>query len=231
MSRTVWSAGFGAMVAVLLSCSTLPDYAAPKMLKSQTIDQSDVIGYRTLTRADFKAVEPPAEYAEVAERVGALTCCSIGVEPGAEIVHREVRSGSGAVRHETSIRNVRAFARMSRSCSWWNPTQGTLPQDYILEHEQIHFAICEIEARDLNRILRELTDTLVVTGENPAAAGEQIQARVSGELRERSEAVIARSRDFDEDTSLGHEPEAQKRWLTQVEAELAATGAHASPSR
>ncbi len=219
------------LAACLFSCSTLPDYAAPRVLESQSVDRSDVVGYRTLTRADFKADAPPAEYAAVADRVGALTCCFIGVEPGAEIMQREIRSQSGAVRYETSVRNVRAFARMSRTCSWWNPNQGTLPQEYILEHEQIHFALCEIEARHLNRTLRELTDRPVITDEDPAAAGAQIQARISGELRERSEAVIARSRDFDEDTSLGHEPEAQKRWLAKVEAELAESQAYASPSR
>ena len=45
-------------------------------------------------------------------------------------------------------RDLRFRAQMDRKCSWWNPKDLGFPQEYILEHEQIHFALCELGARD-----------------------------------------------------------------------------------
>ena len=101
---------------------------------------------------------------------------------------REVRSTSGPVGYEASVGEVRVRAQMDRRCSWWNPKDLGLPQEYILEHEQIHFAICELEARRLNTTLRELTSTLSVTAESVQAAAQRVEnqkrwwARVQAEL-------------------------------------------------
>ncbi|MEX2207921.1 MAG: hypothetical protein WEF50_16975 [Myxococcota bacterium] len=184
---------------------------------------SDVVPYRTLTRADFKAAAPPAPFAANADRLGAATCCYIVVAPGARIMSREVRSESGPVRYSASVSELVVRAQMDRRCSWWNPKDTGLPQDYVLEHEQIHFAICELEARRLNASLREFTSTLSITAESAQAAAQLVQDRVNERVQRQSTALTSRSRDFDEDTSLGHKPEAQKRWLSRVRAELAET--------
>lgn len=42
-------------------------------------------------------------------------------------------------------------------------------------------------------------------------------------MREAVDAAVERSREFDEDTSLGYEPERQKTWLHTVSEELEAS--------
>lgn len=225
MTPRRWIARLSVIAAVVFSCARLPEYAAPKtaVVAPGSIDMSDVVPYRTLARADFRAEAPPAQFAANADRLGAATCCYIVVEPGARITSREVRSESGPVRHRASVSELSVRAQMDRRCSWWNPKDTGLPRDYILEHEQIHFAICELEARRLNASLREFTSTLGVTAESAQAAARLVESRVNEKIQAQSIALTARSRDFDEDTSLGHKPEAQKRWWARVQAELAAT--------
>lgn len=224
MTPRDWLVRLSVTAAVIFSCARLPEYAAPKIAVAApgSIDMSEVIPYRTLTRADFKAAAPPAPFAANADRLGAATCCYIVVAPGARIVSREVRPENGPVRYSASVSELRVGAQMDRRCSWWNPKAIGLPPDYILEHEQIHFAICELEARRLNATLREFTSTLTVTEESAQAAAELVQQRVNDRIQGQSTALAARSREFDEDTSLGHEPEAQQRWWARVQAELAA---------
>jgi hypothetical protein len=226
MTPSEWLVRLSVILALLCSCARLPDYAAPKtaVVTPGSLDLSDVVPYRTLTRADFKAAAPPAAFAANADRLGAATCCYVVVAPGARVASREVRSASGPVRYSASVSQVSVRAQMDRRCSWWNPKNIGLPQDYILEHEQIHFALCELEARRLNATLRDFTATLSVTEESPQAAAELVQKRVNEKIQGQSTALAARSRDFDEDTSLGHEPEAQKHWWARVQAELASTG-------
>ena len=172
MTPREWLVRLSVIVALLSSCARLPEYAAPKtaVVSPGSIDMSDVVPYGALTRADFKATAPPQPFAANADRLGAATCCYIVVAPGARIMNREVRSPSGPVRYSASVSQVRVRAQMDRRCSWWNPKNVGLPQDYILEHEQIHFALCELEARRLNASLRELTSTLSVTEQSPQAA-------------------------------------------------------------
>jgi hypothetical protein len=38
---------------------------------------------------------------------------------------------------------------MNRDCSWWNE-KATMDAAYVLEHEQIHFALTELGARSLS---------------------------------------------------------------------------------
>ena len=217
---------FVAVVASLFSCSTLPDYAAPKgaVVDPDSVDMSDVIAYRTLTRADFKGANPPEWFASYADRVGAATCCHILTAPDAAFMTRSVTAKDGTTRYEATPHQLRFLAQMDRRCSWWNPKDLGLPQAYILEHEQIHFALCELEARRLNAALPEIEVKLRATAASAQAAGSLVQEQLEEQLRERMSSILSRSRDFDEDTSMGHEPEAQRRWLAVVRAELAATG-------
>lgn len=221
--RTAWLA---VVVASLLSCSSLPEYAAPKgaILEPGSVDMSDVIAYRALTREDFKSANPPPQFAAYADRVGAATCCHILAAPGAQVMTRSVPAQDGTPSYEATPSQLNFHSQMDRRCSWWNPKDLGLPQEYILEHEQIHFAICELEARRLNASLHDVEEPLRATAASPAAAGALIQKQIREQLEQRVTLLLSRSRDFDEDTSMGHEPKAQKAWLARVQAELAASG-------
>jgi hypothetical protein len=210
---------------LLLACSALPDYAAPKgrVIDASEYDASDVIPYRTLTRDDFRGTGPPAEFAPYAERVGAATCGYIMPTPGTRLAVRPIRLEDGRAGYEAAPQGLGFRAQMDRRCSWWNREQHAVPPDYVLEHEQIHFALFEIEARRLDASSAELAAELRVTASTPEEAVRRAQQRLEVIVARVVGDVVQRSRAFDEDTSLGYAPERQKVWWSRVQAELAAT--------
>jgi hypothetical protein len=211
----------------LVACSGLPEYAAPKgrvVSDPASLDTSDVIRYRTLVRADFKSRRPPTEFAPHVDRIGAATCAHILTTPDTQMAIQGVPARDGRTLYRARPHRVRFLAQMDRNCSWWNPKDVGLPSAYILEHEQIHFALFELEARRLNAALPELSARLEATAATPEAAAEALQRQFQDQIQQRLSAILARSREFDEDTSMGHEPEEQKRWWRRVQSELAAGG-------
>jgi hypothetical protein len=202
--------------AALLSCSRLPEYAAPKakVIDPGSADLSDVITYWTLAREDFKGDQPPPEFAASSDRLGAATCAYLTTAPGGRWQSERVGSA-----FRLTPRQLRFGAVMNRNCSWWNPKDLGLPQDYILQHEQIHFAIFELEARRLNASAPELEEEVRATASTPDAAAA-VQRNLERVIRGRLPDILARSRAFDEDTSMGHAPQAQKRWWEEVCLEL-----------
>src|SRR5262245_54339633 len=54
-----------ALPALLVACSTLPDHARPRaeVMDPAVYRPGDAIRYRALTRADFRADEPPRQVA------------------------------------------------------------------------------------------------------------------------------------------------------------------------
>lgn len=206
-------------------CATLPEYAAPKggLVDPNTLDSSDVVPYRMLVREDFKGKNPPAPFAPYVDKVGAATCGQIITSNDMNISVQAVRSNSGDVVYQVVPHHIRFEARMDRNCSWWNPEDLGVPEDYILEHEQIHFALFELEARRLNANIDEIKGRIAVTVRKLEDAQALAQRELEQYIQQRMGAILARSRQFDEETSLGYEPVQQKKWWNLVNRELAAT--------
>jgi hypothetical protein len=227
VTHSRWTLLVAASVVALIACSGLPEYAAPKgrvVGDPASLDTSDVIRYRTLVRADFRSQRPPTEFAPHRDRIGAATCAHILTTPDTQMAIQGVRTQDGRTLYRATPHHVRFFAQMDRNCSWWNPKDVGLPTDYILEHEQIHFALFELEARRLAAAAPELSKRLEATAATPEAAAQALQRKFQDQIQQRLSAILARSREFDEDTSMGHEPEQQRRWWRRVQSELAATG-------
>jgi hypothetical protein len=108
-------------------------------------------------------------------------------------------------------------AQMDPECSWWNSKQVEIPPEHVLQHEQVHFAITEIEAREL----LGRTRTLAASGATPAEAQASLQRALDAELARTRDRIVERNLAFDEDTSLRYAPEAQQRWFERVQEELA----------
>ena len=214
------------VILTLLACSGLPEYAAPTggIVDPTSVDLSDIITYRTLAPSDFKASQPPPEQATYADRIGAATCGRIITTPETQVMMEPVASGSGATAYRAAPHRLGFRAVMDRKCSWWNPKDLGLPRQYILEHEQIHFALFEIDTRRMNASVPELEQELSATAASPDAAAQSVQKRLEEYLLRELKRSLGRQREFDEDTSLGHEPEAQKRWWNRVQSELAGSG-------
>ena len=118
---------------------------------------------------------------------------------------------------------LRFRTEMDRSCSWWNTRYVGLSERYILEHEQIHFALFEIEVRALNASLWEVDAYHDGISRSPEAAAEALQVKVKAHLKTRMRKVLELSREFDNYTSMGQHPEEQAKWWKLVQAELAET--------
>jgi hypothetical protein len=211
--------------AALIACggSTLPGYAAPQGGLSTEADyaNADLIPYRTLTRADFMASAPEGTASQHTDKVGALTHALIKHDPGVGFAGREITSPNGDRRAEGKIQNLYFRAWMDRSRSWWNPKRGEAPESYVLQHEQIHFAIVEIEARKMNvegAALMEKT----FKGKSSKDIQKQVEKELTEVVQEGMDRVLERSTDFDEDTSIRYDPKKQNEWWQRVQRELAA---------
>lgn len=184
--------------------------------------QGDLIEYRTLKRSDFKAAAPPAEAAEHAQRLGALTCTFIRTTPDTAYQIEEQREGTGPSTFVGRFVALGFVAYMDRSCSWWNPKPNAVSEDYILQHEQVHFALSELHARKRNHEARELLAEFSVRTSSLDAAKEEMKAKLNALVQEAIDDLLAENLDFDEDTSAEHDPEAQQGWWDKVHAEIKA---------
>jgi len=194
--------------------SSLPDYARPRAqtLRPEDYRATDVTRYRSVTRDDFRASRPPVELGANARNMGAFTCVNV-VPDGDPNVRFSLRGDGSQV---ARLDRASFHAEMDRSCSWWNE-QGRLDPAYVLEHEQIHFALTEIEARKLTARIREVE----LVARDPQSATAEIQRIYDRLAREASEALVRDNTRFDEETSFRFAPDVQQRWLTTVEQELA----------
>ena len=215
---------FGRLVPLVffVACGGLPDFAAPKSgtVSSDFGEEGDLIGYRALEQSDFKRKDPPGQIRHGQFELGAQTCAHLRTDPNVPI---EVIKPAGSDRWEGRLKYLRFYAFMDRECSWWNPKQDD--PAYTLQHEQIHFAISEIAARNLNREAGELVKELRVTAGTKEEVAKQVEAEVNELLEKHNQAATERNTDFDEDTSLGRNVERQKKWWNDVSRELRETEA------
>jgi len=194
----------------------LPDAARPRIRFEEGPGKrppADGIRYRAVTRADFRAAEPPDALGPDAARMGAYTCGAVLAEEPIAI-RIEPIGGRWVARAPDLV----VYAEMDRSCSWWNEKLvDAQPPAYILQHEQIHFALFELAAREMQARGR----ALVADGDSAVAARDAFQNALQEMQREVGASLLRRSTDFDRDTSGVHEPDAQQRWYDRVHAELA----------
>ena len=210
--RSRWLAASFALVAGACAATAPPVQTTAKIVSSDSKDTSAYLAYRDITRDDFRAVDPPEHASEHATHLGALLCGAI--TPNAEIeidFEPDVRPSDTWFK----IRGPNYRAKMDPHCSWWN-AQSETPADYVLEHEQIHFALIEIYARDINR---ELATLRIRTGsrELAPAAAEQSTTRL---LERATRKLVDESRLFDHQTSRPVDRAAQRQWKRDVERRL-----------
>jgi hypothetical protein len=205
-------------------CSALPDYAAPRgnmVSDPSRIERGDLIEYRALKRSDFKASEPPAEAREHAQKLGALTCTFITTTPQTGYQVREVRGSNGDSTFVGQFKEIGFVAYMDRACSWWNPAPTSVPQAYVLQHEQVHFALSEIEARRRHHTAQKKREEFRVTTSSLQEAKEQLSEDLKAFVADAMEDLLEVNQQFDEDTSAVYDPAAQQAWWERVERQLA----------
>lgn len=205
--------------------STLPEFGQPqgRIIDPSEMQKGDLIGYRALTRDDFRAAGPPDAIRVHSDRLGAYTCAQIRLVDGGHLFAKPVAGANGAMAFRGAPERVVFEALMDRECSWWNEELKTMPQPYVLEHEQIHFALFELTARDMSSRGDALMQEIQATAPTPKQALEAAMENLRGVLvRELAIALQEQTR-FDEDTSFGFRPELQAKWRERVETQLSAS--------
>ena len=209
------------LLLLFSGCAQLPEYARPHIVKidnKQEILKKGFI-YRQLTVDDFQALELPANIEPHAKNIAAHACCRIRVAKDSKFTITRGNLNQ-QIHYFGSIKYVTFEAVMIPDCSWLNPRVPEEKLDYVLQHEQIHFALMEIASRDLTREVREEAKNFIAIQLTYKGAQDEIAAKIKDMVRSANEAVLKEHTAFDEDTSLYFDPESQRRWLERVEHEL-----------
>jgi len=210
------------LAGFLAGCAQLPEYARPQFHdpgEGSTIGR-DGFGYRLLKIDDFKAPSLPPEFSQYNHHINAHSCISIRPVAGTQALITQGISG-GQPFYAGSLPQVSFEAIFVPTCSWWNPEVKQKRKAYILQHEQIHFALAELAARRLTRDAREELRDYLAVDSSYRAVQEELSQKLQDLAHDAMEASFGEHTDFDEDTSLHYDPRAQRRWLEEVEERLA----------
>ncbi|MGD9173144.1 MAG: hypothetical protein PVF29_03225 [Desulfobacterales bacterium] len=180
------------------------------------------ITYRQLTVDDFQASELPANIKPHAKSIGAHTCCQIRVAKDFKFT---ITRGYlyQQIHYFGSIKYIVFEAVMDPECSWLNPQLSGEKLEYVLEHEQIHFALMEIAARKLTREARTEAKNFLAIQPTYKETREEISIKIREMLQTANQAVLKEHTSFDEDTSLYFDPEGQQWWIDWVNDQLVKT--------
>ena len=183
------------------------------------LDTADAIPYRALERGDFQGEHPPKPFLGRVDlpRPVAVSCAYVAADTRARLFAEPV--GYQRRRYRPRVENLSFRGMFSRSCSWWNRDHDLSPL-YVLEHEQIHFALFEVAARRLNRDVPRMLNSAAVEAASPdsviALARRQIEDALQRSIAETARLNV----EFDRATSGGFSPDRQEAWRLRVEKDL-----------
>jgi hypothetical protein len=219
-----WLPGF-LLVGFIAGCAQLPEYAQPRFHDpgEGVAVSREGFRYRPLTIEDFQAEALPPEYSQYNHHINAHSCISI--RPAEDSKVRITQGVYGEkMFYVGSLSQIRFEAVFVPACSWWNPEVPENRKAYVLQHEQIHFALAELAARKLTREAREELKDFLAIHNSFQAVQEELSTKLKDLARDSMAASFEEHTDFDEDTSLYFDPRAQRWWLEEVEERLAAEG-------
>jgi hypothetical protein len=211
-------------LTLVSACAQLPEYAKPRTIQIHEIHKVIPTGftYRQLTPEDFRATSLSENLSTHGESINAQSAILIRVT--ADSNFRITRSSFlGQINYFGSINHLAFEAVMIPNNSWWNPKIKAAIIGYVLQHEQIHFALTELAARKLTRDAQKWASDLFVITETPQQVYSEIVQQIKGMINSAMEANKKRHLKFDEDTSLFYNPSWQAWWLEMVEKELKQT--------
>jgi hypothetical protein len=224
MKRSQWKRRIWALVlaGLIAGCAQLPEYARPRFHEPRDGSAHDGKGfrYRALSIEDFQAPDLPPEYDNYNHHINAHSCISIRPSETSRVRITQGVYG-GHMFFVGSFPEAIFEAVFVPACSWWNPEIPAKRRDYVLQHEQIHFAIAELAARRLTRDAREELKDYLAINTTYQAVQDELRAKLEALTRDAIEASFEEHTDFDEDTSLRYDPRAQHWWLEEVQERLA----------
>lgn len=155
-----------------------------------------------------------------ADAIHAHTCARIRPTQDSKFTITRARFG-GSWAFFGSIKAIAFEAVMFPGCSWWNPAMPAQMHRYVLQHEQIHFAIVELTARRLTADARLKAQSFMAIQPTSKAVREEMTAAVNKWIQSAMAESLAIHTDFDEDTSMYPSPQWQQLWQEKIEKQLA----------
>ena len=211
-------------LALVPTCARLPEYARPRMVQADEQQKTPPTGfaYRPLTPDDFRAASISDQPAEHAERMNAHTVTLIRLTADSSFT---ITSGVlyGQRYFFGRIKHLAFEAVMLPDRSWWNPKIPASMRGYVLQHEQIHFALTELAARQLTIDTQKWASEVLVMEPTPQEVRIELSRQIKDRIDAAMEANLKRQAEFDEDTSLFFNPKWQQWWSRTVEEELKQT--------
>jgi hypothetical protein len=219
---TTYARAVPPLLALLAACVPPPTPPTTTVVNDSSVPSSvDAIRYRILAPSDFRAAQPPA-HAERHAAFGALSC--VRLVPQAP-QHIEAQRTTQGTRRAAMPRAI-FYAEMDRACSWWNDEIPKTRIGYVLQHEQIHFALVELHARQLTAVVRALE----LDGPTPDSAAALLRHRVAW-LADSTVAEVVRDNDvFDAQTAARIDPRTQYNWFLRVTRALRRLPAPTDPA-
>jgi hypothetical protein len=221
MNRILRYAALFLWLALTLACSRLPEYARPRMVQEHDQQETLATGipYRSLTPEDFRAASLSEQLAEHADRINAHAVIRIRWTADSSF---RITSGNlyGRSYFFGSIVHLAFEAVMLPDRSWWNPKIPAERRSYVLQHEQIHFALTELTARQLTIDAKKWASDILVIGQTPEEVAAELTRQINERINAAMQASLKRQAQFDEDTSLVYSPKWQHWWASSMEDEL-----------
>jgi hypothetical protein len=210
------------LLVFVAGCVQLPKYAQPRFHTPENSGLSGREGfsYRQLSVKDFQAESLSPYYDQYNHHIGAQSC--ISVRPSKDVMVRIIQSYYKDMSfYVGTISQLKFKAVFVPECSWWNPNLARNREKYVLQHEQIHFALTELAARKLTSKVSDEVKSYLAIGDTYIETQKEINEKLQTLVREAMKISMEEHTNFDENTSMYYDPGVQRRWLQQVNASLA----------
>jgi hypothetical protein len=209
------------VIAFFPACAQLPEFARPQMTHPDGGQGAILEGlnYRDLTITDFRAASLPEKMAAHSGKINAHAAIQIRLTPDSSF---KIFQGdlNGEIYYFGKIDRLGFEAVLVPERSWWNPGIAPAMRAYVLQHEQIHFALTEIAARRLTRESQQWASELLVIRQTPQQVQAELVRQVKEKMTAAMEASLKEQAEFDQDTSLFYNPRRQQWWFWTVTDEL-----------
>lgn len=203
------------LLCLQVGCTGLPQYAQPHISPVSGPMPVHVIPYRNLLKSDFQAKELPEYIREHSHKLNAHT--SVSIRPVSQSKYIVTSSDFyGAQVYFASVEQLAFEAVMIPERSWWNPAAPRRKDKYILQHEQIHFALMEVTARRLSEKAMDESASLIAIDSSYEAARAGLLTIIETWIKDAQVAALEEHTAFDEETSQFHSPKDQQRWYDEV---------------
>ena len=103
-------------------------------------------------------------------------------------------------------------------CCWWNP-RAAFSEERTLAHQQVHFALVELAARELQAEREQLIRTLRGEGRDAQEAVDALQRRWGRTLTRALDDLHDGDERYDRETKHGNEDAAQAAWAARTARE------------